>query len=129
MNTIVFDVDGTICPIKKVNEEYKDLIPYADMVNKIRKLKEEGYKIVFFTARNMRTYNADINKILKYTKPVLETWLQKWEIPYDEVIYGKPYPGKEGFYLDDKTLRPDELLSMNKDEISLFLKGSDKNEI
>ena len=99
------------------------------MVNKIRKLKEEGYKIVFFTARNMRTYNADINKILKYTKPVLETWLQKWEIPYDEVIYGKPYPGKEGFYVDDKTLRPDELLSMNKDEISLFLKGSDKNEI
>lgn len=129
MNTIVFDVDGTICPIKKVNEEYKDLIPYADMVKKIRKLKEEGYKIVFFTARNMRTYNADINKILKYTKPVLETWLQKWEIPYDEVIYGKPYPGKEGFYVDDKTLRPDELLSMNKDEISLFLKGSDKNEI
>ena len=129
MNTIVFDVDGTICPIKKVNEEYKDLRPYADMVKKIRKLKEEGYKIVFFTARNMRTYNADINKILKYTKPVLETWLQKWEIPYDEVIYGKPYPGKEGFYVDDKTLRPDELLSMNKDEISLFLKGSDKNEI
>ena len=59
----------------------------------------------------------------------METWLQKWEIPYDEVIYGKPYPGKEGFYVDDKTLRPDELLSMNKDEISLFLKGSDKNEI
>ena len=77
----------------------------------------------------MRTYNGDINKILKYTKPVLETWLRKWEIPYDEVIYGKPYPGKEGFYVDDKTLRPDELLSMNKDEISLFLKGSDKNEI
>lgn len=48
MNTIVFDVDGTICPIKKANEEYKDLIPYADMVNKIRELKEEGYKIVFF---------------------------------------------------------------------------------
>ena len=56
----------------------------------------------------MRTYNGDINKILKYTKPVLETWLRKWEIPYDEVIYGKPYPGKEGFYVDDKTLRPDK---------------------
>ena len=67
-----------------------------------------------------------INKILKYTKPVLETWLQKWKIPYDEIICGKPYPGKEGFYVDDKTLRPDELLSMNKDQISLFLKSSDK---
>lgn len=129
MNNIVFDVDGTICPIKTANEEYKDLIPNTDMVNKIRELKQEGYRIVFFTARNMRTYNGDINKILKYTKPVLETWLQKWEIPYDEIIFGKPYPGKEGFYVDDKTLRPDELLSMNKDDISLFLKGSDENEV
>ena len=36
MNTIVFDVDGTICPIKKENEDYSDLIPNADMINKIR---------------------------------------------------------------------------------------------
>ena len=129
MNTIVFDVDGTICPIKKDNEDYGDLLPNADMINKIRELKQDGYRIVFFTARNMRTYNGDIDKILKYTKPVLEAWLQKWEIPYDELIFGKPYPGKEGFYVDDKTLRPNELLSMNKDDISLFLKGSDKNEI
>ncbi len=129
MNTIVFDVDGTICPIKKDNEDYGDLLPNADMINKIRELKQDGYRIVFFTARNMRTYNGDIDKILKYTKPVLEAWLQKWEIPYDELIFGKPYPGKEGFYVDDKTLRPNELLSMNKDDISLFLKGSDKNEV
>ena len=65
MNTIVFDVDGTICPIKKENEDYKDLIPNADMINKIRELKQDGYRIVFFTARNMRTYNGDIDKILK----------------------------------------------------------------
>ena len=129
MNTIVFDVDGTICSIKKANEEYKDLIPYAEMVNRIRELKHDGYRIVFFTARNMRTYDGDINEILKYTKPVLETWLQKWKIPYDEIIFGKPYPGKEGFYVDDKTLRPDELLSMNKEDIRLFLNGSDKNEV
>ena len=122
MSTIIFDVDGTICPIKKADEEYKDLIPNTNMVNKIRALKQEGYRIVFFTARNMRTYDGDIDKILKYTKPILETWLQKWEIPYDEIIFGKPYPGEEGFYVDDKTLRPSELLSMSKDDISLFLK-------
>ncbi len=75
MNTIVFDVDGTICPIKKANAKYKDLIPYA------------------------------------------------------EIIFGKPYLGKEGFYVDDKTLRLDELLSMNKENIILYLKGSNKNEV
>ena len=54
MNSIVFDIDGTIGPIKKENEKYEDLIPYKDMVNKIRELREEGYKIVLFTSRNMR---------------------------------------------------------------------------
>ena len=116
MNSIVFDIDGTICPIKKENENYADLVPKMDMIKKVRELKEEGYKIIFFTARNMRTYNGNLDLILQNTKPVLEEWLKKWNIPYDELIFGKPYPGKLGFYVDDKTLRPDELLSMSKEE-------------
>lgn len=125
MNKIIFDVDGTICPIKKKDEKYEDLIPYPDMINKIKDLKNQGFEIVFFTARNMRTYNGNINDILKNTKPVLEEWLKKWEIPYDEIIFGKPYPGTGGFYVDDKTLRPSELLLMGQDDINKFLKGCD----
>ena len=121
MNTIIFDVDGTLCPIKKENEEYKDLIPYKEMVEKIRDLKNAGYRIVLFTSRNMRTYNNDINMILKYTKPILEEWLNKWQIPYDEIIFGKPYPGKNGFYVDDKTIRPKELLNLSMDEINKLM--------
>lgn len=117
MDSVIFDIDGTICPVKKPNEEYIDLVPNDDVVKKIIELKNNGYKIVLFTARNMRTYNGDIEKILKNTKPILEKWLEKWQIPYDEIIFGKPYPGKNGFYVDDRTLRPSELLNMNIEEI------------
>lgn len=123
MNSIVFDIDGTICPIKKENEKYEDLVPNKDMIKKVRELKEEGYKIIFFTARNMRTYKGNLDLILQNTKPILEEWLKKWNIPYDELLFGKPYPGKLGFYVDDKTLRPDELLSMSREDILSFLEG------
>lgn len=109
--SFIFDVDGTLCPIKKPEENYADLVPYEDMVSKIREYKEKGARIVLFTSRTMRTYKGDIDLILKNTAPVLEAWLKKWDIPYDEIIYGKPWPGKKGFYVDDRTLRPDEFLN------------------
>lgn len=122
MSSIIFDIDGTLCPIKKQNEKYEDLIPYNLMINKIQELKEQGFKIVLFTARNMRTYNGNVNLILKKTKPILEEWLKKWNIPYDELIFGKPYPGIDGYYVDDKSIRPKELLSMTNEELRNLMK-------
>lgn len=122
--SIIFDIDGTICPIKKKNESYLDLIPYAEMIDKIKSLKKQGYKIVLFTSRNMRTYNGDINLILKNTKPILEQWLQKWNIEYDEIIFGKPWPGPDGLYVDDRAVRPNELLTKSKKELDeLIING------
>ena len=34
VGTIIFDVDGTICPIKKKDEKYEDIVPYASIVIK-----------------------------------------------------------------------------------------------
>lgn len=121
MNSIIFDIDGTICPIKKQNEKYIDLIPYEDMVNKIRDLKSIGYKIILFTSRNMRTYNNDIDLILKNTKPIIEKWLEKWNIPYDELIIGKPWPGPNGYYVDDRSIRPKEFLNNSIEEINKII--------
>ncbi len=122
MNSIIFDIDGTICPIKKDTEKYEDLIPFEDIIKKMNALKEQGYRIVLFTARNMRTYDGNIDLILKNTKPILEKWLEKWDIPYDEIIFGKPWAGKNGFYVDDKTIRPSELLNMEITEIHELLR-------
>ena len=34
--SFVFDIDGTLCPIKKKEERYEDLTPYPDMIEKLR---------------------------------------------------------------------------------------------
>lgn len=116
--SFVIDIDGTLCPVKKPDEKYEDLVPYADMVKKIRYYHEHGAKIIFFTSRNMNTFNGQLGKINKTTARILLDWLDKWEIPYDEIVYGKPWPGHNGFYVDDRTLRPDEFLRSTVEEMN-----------
>lgn len=121
--SFVFDIDGTLCPIKEKNQEYIDLVPYADMVEKLREYKAGGAKIVLFTSRNMNSYGGNIGLINANTAKVLLQWLDKWEIPYDEIIYGKPWPGKRGFYVDDRAVRPDEFLKYSEEELKSICDG------
>lgn len=116
--TFVFDIDGTICPIKKKEQEYMDLIPYQEMVEKLKEYKQGGARIVLFTSRNMNSYNGNIGMINANTAKVMLAWLEKWEIPYDEIIYGKPWPGHRGFYVDDRSIRPDEFLKYSEEELN-----------
>ena len=122
--TFCFDIDGTLCPIKKKDEEYIDLVPFKEMVDKLKEYKEGGAKIVLFTSRNMNSYGGNIGLINANTAKVLLKWLDKWEIPYDEIIYGKPWPGHKGFYVDDRTVRPNEFLKYSVDELDEICKNS-----
>ena len=126
--TLVLDIDGTICPIKKKGEEYIDLVPYPDMVEKMREYKDGGAKIVLFTSRNMNSYQGNIGLINANTAKVLLKWLEKWDIPYDEIIYGKPWPGHRGFYVDDRSVRPDEFLKYTEEELDAICKNSRPKE-
>ena len=116
--SFIFDIDGTICPIKKKDEKYEDLVPYQNIVDRLREYKQQGAKIVLFTSRNMNSYDGNIGVINKNTARILLEWLDKWEIPYDEIIYGKPWPGHKGFYIDDRAIRPDEFLKYAPEELT-----------
>lgn len=116
--TFVFDIDGTICPIKKKEEKYEDLIPFTDIVNKIREYHDAGAKIILYTSRNMNTYNGNIGLINANTSKVLFAWLDKWNIPYDEIVFGKVWPGHNGFYVDDRTIKPNEFLNNTPEELN-----------
>lgn len=122
--SFVFDIDGTICPIKKKEEKYEDLVPYPEMVEKIREYKSGGARITLLTSRNMNSYNGNIGLINANTAKILLAWLDKWDIPYDEIVYGKPWPGHKGFYVDDRTVRPDEFLNKSVDELEEIVKNS-----
>lgn len=125
--SFVFDIDGTLCPIKGKEERYEDLVPYENMVEKLKYYKSRGAKIVLFTSRNMNSYNGNLGLINKHTAKILTEWLDKWEIPYDEIMYGKPWPGHKGFYVDDRTIRPDEFLNCSVDELDQICKDSRKS--
>ena len=122
--SFVFDIDGTLCPVKKKEERYEDLVPFSDMLDKLRYYKENGARIILYTSRSMNSYSGNIGLINKYTAAVLTEWLKKWDIPYDEIVYGKVWPGHKGFYVDDRTIRPDEFLKYSLDELEDICKKS-----
>lgn len=115
--SLIFDIDGTLCPIKEAGEEYIDLPPDKEMVDKLRKYKKGGARIVLLTSRNMRTYNGNLGLINANTAVVMQGWLKKNNIPYDEIYFGKPWPGHKGLYVDDRAVRPDEFLKYDFSEL------------
>lgn len=119
--SIIFDIDGTICPEKGEGEDYELLQPYPEMLERLREYKDLGFYIIFATARNMRTHNGNIGKLNAQTLKVLLNWLDEHGIPYDEIHVGKPWPGVGGFYVDDKAIRPSEFRSLSYDGITELL--------
>lgn len=120
----VMDIDGTICPIKQPDQKYKDLVPYSAVVKKMKYYKENGATIILYTSRNVNTYKGNLGLINANTAKTLLVWLDKWEIPYDEIIYGKPWPGHEGFYVDDRSVRPDEFLKYTPEQLTIICNES-----
>ena len=43
--TLVVDLDGTLCPIKRADEKYEELKPYDNVVEKLKEYKKEGVRI------------------------------------------------------------------------------------
>lgn len=114
---IVMDIDGTLCKIKEKNQNYIDIEPKYEILNKLREYNKNGFYIILYTARQMRTYKANLGKINANTGKEMFEWLEKFDIPYDEIYFGKPWCGKDGFYVDDKAIRPDEFEKLSYKEI------------
>jgi capsule biosynthesis phosphatase len=99
---ICVDLDGVICQLRKIGEPYEDLAPVEGSVEKISKLKESGHQIIIYTARRMKTHEGDIEKVLADIGRVTLDWLKNHQVPYDEIIFGKPWAD---VYMDDNALR------------------------
>ena len=124
---IVIDLDGTITKTKKEFEDYSDVKPREEIVNKLKKYRENGFYIIIDTSRNMRSFEGNIGKINAITSKKILLWLDKHQIPYDEIHVGKPWCGNNGFYVDDKTVRPSEFLKLSLEEIHDLI-NKEKNE-
>lgn len=124
MKKLIVDIDMTLTKGKGAIG-YEDAIVNEELVIKLKEYKEQGFTIVLNTSRNMNSYNDNIGLINKNTLPTIITWLEKNDIPYDEIYVGKPWCGHDGFYVDDKAIRPSEFINKTYEEIVELL-GKEK---
>ncbi|WP_199614027.1 HAD hydrolase family protein [Paenibacillus alkalitolerans] len=125
MKRLIVDLDDTICTTKHGN--YNESLPNQTVIEKLRHYKRDGFVIVICTSRNVRTYEGNVGKINANTLPVIISWLQSNQVPYDEIYVGKPWCGYDGFYIDDKAIRPSEFVSMDYHQIIELLQ-KEKNK-
>jgi capsule biosynthesis phosphatase len=119
---LVLDVDGTLCEIKREGQAYCDVRPITETLALVRDYKRQGFHIILSTSRNMRTHGGNIGRLNADTLKTLIEWLDRHEVPYDEIHVGKPWPGKGGFYVDDHAIRPSEFRSLSYAQILDLLK-------
>jgi capsule biosynthesis phosphatase len=124
MKKLIIDIDDTIS--KTINGDYENSQPIVEVIEKIKEYKKEGFYIVLYSSRSMRTFENNLGKINVHTLPNIINWLNKNNVFYDEVYVGKPWCGYEGFYIDDKAIRPSEFLKYSYDEIIKLLAAENK---
>lgn len=90
--TIFIDFDGTIT--KTAHGVFA--APMDGAIDSIRKLYEE-FRIVIYSCRA----NMDICDVAAVAE--MKNYLNKYDIPYHEIKYGKPY---YDFIIDDRSLNP-----------------------
>jgi capsule biosynthesis phosphatase len=93
-----FDIDNTICERKLNGKTYSDVEPFPEALETIKWLKSEGHTIILHTARHMKTCDGNQGKILGIQGKILFDWLEKHQIPYDEIWWTKPHAD---MFIDD----------------------------
>ncbi len=121
MKRIIIDLDDTLC---YAEGDYSNARPNQVVIDKLQEYRALGFEIVVHTSRNMRTYEGNLGKINVHTVPVILDWLRGHDVAFDEVVVGKPWCGSEGFYVDDRALRPDEFARMTPDEVARLISSS-----
>jgi capsule biosynthesis phosphatase len=120
--TIVIDLDGTLT-IPGSGDCYAALKPRQEVVHQLRHYADQGFRIAIMTSRNMRTFANSIGRINAETLPVAIAWLRRHDIPFDEIHVGKPWCGDNGFYVDDRAIRPSEFVALDLPSIAALLEG------
>ena len=104
--TYVFDIDGTICT--NTGGDYNSALPFADRIEKINQLYDDGNTIHFLTARGMgRSNNAAVYADRAFRK-LTEQQLSDWGVKYHKLFLGKP---AGGIYIDDTGIKEEDFFN------------------
>jgi len=128
MKRLIIDLDETLtlAPCAPALPDgapmgYAHALPNLALIARLREYRAKGFDIVISTSRSMRTFEGNIGKINAHTLPLILDWLGRHDVPYDEIYVGKPWCGLEGFYVDDKSIRPSEFVRYSLPAIHALL--------
>jgi capsule biosynthesis phosphatase len=96
---ICFDIDNTLITYSENPKSYEGIQPINTMIQLVRKLHSEGNTIVLHTARGMKSCKSNQGLMAKKVYMNVLECLEKLEVSYDEIYFGKPYAD---IYIDDK---------------------------
>lgn len=100
---ICFDLDNTLVTNPTKSGDYSTVKPIHKNIELLNNMKNEGHEIIIYTARRMKSYNGNIGKVIKDIAYITIETLNKFNIQYDELIFGKPIAD---IYVDDKSINP-----------------------
>ena len=88
---ICFDLDNTLVSYPRIKNDYTSVEPIHHNINFLKYLKSFGHTIIIYTARRMKTHKGDVGKCLCDIGKITFDTLSKFDIPFDEIYFGKPY--------------------------------------
>ena len=101
-----FDLDNTLVTFPLVPGDYSTCEPIPKNIAKLRHLKAFGHTIIIYTARRMKTHKGDVGKVVADVGALTIATLDKFNIPYGEIYFGKP---QAGAYIGDLAISYDDL--------------------
>jgi NDP-sugar pyrophosphorylase family protein len=93
-----FDLDNTLVTFPRVAGDYSTVEPIPYMINYVQYLKRFDHVIIIYTARRMLTHKGNVSAAIADIGRITFETLHKFEIPYDEICFGKPVADH---YIDD----------------------------
>ncbi|KAJ2989776.1 hypothetical protein HDV02_004775, partial [Globomyces sp. JEL0801] len=93
-----FDLDGTLVTFPKIEKDYDSCEAIPHNVKLVQELHAAGHHIIIQTARRMKTHSGNVGGVLKDIGPITFRTLERLNIPYDEIFFGKPWAH---VYVDD----------------------------
>ncbi len=85
---LIIDLDGTICSEEKLYSRSMAK-PLRGAKEVLEKLKDQGHTIIIYSARSWNEYE------------MTSKWLKDNQIPYDQIILGKPVGD---YWIDDRAI-------------------------
>jgi dTDP-glucose 4,6-dehydratase len=103
---LVVDIDGTICTTE--GSDYPNSQPIHQRISSLNLLSDEGYIIIFLTARGMGSSNNNAAQAEAKWRKLTEDQLVKWGVKYQQLFFGKPAGDA---YIDDKGINDEDFFS------------------